>query len=61
MAPSYVTARGFAFDTTNAINALHSSTDTKKQDVYTLGGQRVNQANLSKGVYVINGKKMVVR
>ena len=61
VAPSYVTARGFAFDTTNAINALHSSTDTKKQDAYTLGGQRVNQANLSKGVYVVNGKKMVVR
>lgn len=61
VAPSYVTARGFAFDTTNAINTLHPSTDTKKQDVYTLGGQRVNQANLPKGVFVVNGKKMVVR
>lgn len=61
VAPSYVTAKGFAFDTIDGINALHSSTDSMKQDVYTLGGQRVNQANLSKGIYVINGKKMVVR
>ncbi len=28
--------------------------------VYTLGGQRVSRGNLSKGVYIVNGKKVIV-
>jgi hypothetical protein len=30
-------------------------------EVYTVGGKRVKNTNLKKGVYVVNGKKVVVK
>lgn len=35
--------------------------DNDNKEVYTLQGLRVNNANLSKGIYIINGKKVIVK
>ena len=61
VAPSYVSAKGFALDWTSGVEAIQHAATTHHRIVYTLGGQRMQQANLPKGVYVINGKKMVIR
>jgi hypothetical protein len=59
--PSSVLAKGFALDWTSGVEAIQSSATTNHQVVYTLGGQRMQLATLPKGIYIINGKKMVVR
>jgi hypothetical protein len=45
--------------TSTAINGI--SLDDPNAEVYTVGGQRVKNANLKKGVYVVNGKKVTVK
>ena len=42
----------------SGINGIHAD-DLKNGKVYNLDGQRVAQP--TKGVYVVNGKKMVVK
>lgn len=32
-----------------------------KMEIYTLDGRKVNAANLQKGIYIVNGKKVVVK
>ena len=53
------------FDTATAIQSVVSKTATEKSGIYTLTGARVAEGNstegLSKGIYIINGKKVVVR
>jgi hypothetical protein len=61
VAPTYVTAKGFAFDGTDGIGSVSRSSEIDHDVIYTLGGQRMQQATLPKGIYIINGKKMVVR
>jgi hypothetical protein len=61
VAPSSVLAKGFALDWTSGVETIQSSATTNHLVVYTLGGQRMQQATLPKGIYIINGKKMVVR
>jgi outer membrane protein OmpA-like peptidoglycan-associated protein len=53
------------FDTATAIQSVVSKTTTEKSGIYTLTGARVAEGNstegLTKGIYIINGKKVVVR
>lgn len=48
---------GFGDDTTTGIDAI--STKTMDGEVYNLNGQRVNKAH--KGLYIVNGKKVVLK
>ena len=47
-----------AYDPTTGISAF-SANDSRRQ-VYTLGGQRVS-GQLQKGLYIINGRKVVIK
>lgn len=53
------------FDTATAIQNVVSKTATEKSGIYTLTGAKVAEGNstegLTKGIYIINGKKVVVR
>ena len=53
------------YDTATAIQSVVSKTTTEKSGIYTLTGARVAEGNstegLTKGIYIINGKKVVVR
>ena len=53
------------FDTATAIQSVVSKTATEKSGIYTLTGARVAEGNstegLTKGIYIINGKKVVVK
>ena len=45
-----------------AIEAVETAAEAiGKADVYDLQGRKVNVANLNKGIYIVNGKKMVVK
>ena len=46
-------------DDSNAIDSLEASPATKR--VYNLQGVRVNPDKLDKGIYIINGKKVMVK
>ena len=61
VAPTSVSCKGFAFDWTSGVEAIPNTSSSIHQDVYTLGGQRVHGTDLPKGIYIVNGKKMVVR
>lgn len=61
VAPSYVTAKGFVLDWTNGIGSVPRSSDNNHNVIYTLGGQRIDGVHLPKGVYVVNGKKVIIR
>ena len=45
---------------TNGINSVSVNNDNA-QDVYTLSGIRMNGKDLPKGIYIIGGKKVVVK
>ena len=49
----------FTFDGTNGISEIVTSTDT--QQIYTISGVRVNSSQLTKGLYIINGKKVIIK
>lgn len=53
-------ANAFIFDTATGISAINTDTD-KNQVVYDLQGRRMMQTNLPKGVYIVNGKKTVIK
>ena len=44
---------------TTAIQTLRSAADSSTEDCYTLSGLRV--AKPTKGIYVVNGKKIIVK
>lgn len=50
---------GFIFEETTGINVVESAVNTN-QDIYTITGAKVNNAS-QKGVYIMNGKKVVVK
>lgn len=53
-------AKGFAFsDAVNSIEMPISDTTPKGEGIYNLSGQRVS--TLSKGIFIVNGKKVVVK
>ena len=49
-------------DDTDAIGSVNSETPVKDAVVYELNGRRVaNTSNLRRGIYIVNGKKVVVK
>ncbi len=53
-------ANAFIFDTATGINTVNSENGSE-QTVYDLQGRRVTGFNLPKGVYIVNGKKTVIK
>ncbi len=54
------TVQGFSFDGTTGIAEVESAV-TGNDEVYTISGMRVDGSNLSKGVYIVNGKKVIIK
>ncbi len=54
------TVQGFSFDGTTGIAEVESAV-TGIDEVYTISGLRVDGSNLSKGVYIVNGKKVIIK
>ena len=54
------TVQGFSFDGTTGIAEMESAV-TGIDEVYTISGMRVDGSNLSKGVYIVNGKKVIIK
>ena len=50
---------GFIFEETTGINTVERA-ENANQDIYTITGAKVNNA-AQKGVYIMNGKKVVVK
>lgn len=53
-------ASAFFFDGTTAISEVVSESSTDNT-TYTLSGIRVDSKNLPKGIYIVNGKKVVIK
>ena len=53
-------AINFTVDNSNAINAIGAELNGVEA-IYNLQGQKVNANNLKKGIYIINGKKVLVK
>ena len=47
-------------DDTDGINGI-SASERSERGIYTLTGVRVDSKNLPKGIYIVNGKKQVVK
>lgn len=54
------TVQGFSFDGTTGIAEVESAVNGN-DEVYTISGMRVDGSNLSKGVYIVNGKKVIIK
>ena len=52
---------GYQIDDTNAINTVAADVLSDTDEVYTLSGMRVKADNLKRGIYIVNGKKVVVK
>ena len=48
-------------DETDAIVDVNTDNDNSRREVYTISGVRVNSDRLTPGIYIINGKKTVVK
>ena len=65
MGKAYLTYSGalapefFGFDETTDINTLNVERETLNGEVYDLQGRRVAQP--TKGLYIVNGKKVVIK
>lgn len=55
--------RGFSFEsmTTGINNVVANTNNSKNAVIYDLNGRRVNSLNAAKGVYIVNGKKFIVK
>lgn len=55
--------RGFSFEsmTTGINNVVANANNSKNAVIYDLNGRRVNSLNTAKGVYIVNGKKVIVK
>lgn len=55
--------RGFSFEsmTTNINNVVANTNNSKNAVIYDLNGRRINTLNAAKGVYIVNGKKVIVK
>ena len=51
----------FYGDEATGIGAVEANAEETNGDIYTLSGVKVNKANLTKGIYIVNGKKYIVR
>ncbi|MBR5062790.1 MAG: hypothetical protein IKX24_11725 [Prevotella sp.] len=63
MVPFSVNAKGFVFDETTDIHSVDMvpSADAKATETYNLVGQRVEGTQVTKGIYIVNGRKVVIR
>ena len=52
--------QGFSFDGTTGIAEVETAVNGN-DGVYTISGMRVDGSNLSKGVYIVNGKKVIIK
>ncbi len=43
------------------INQAEANSEETTGDIYTMSGVKVNKANLTKGIYIMNGKKFIVK
>jgi hypothetical protein len=58
--PTEKAAKSYSFN--GLVTAIHNiSTVAEDAEIYTIGGVRVSGNNLPKGIYIVNGKKMVVK
>ena len=58
--PAAQAAKGYSFN--GLVTAIRNiSTMAENAEIYTVGGVRVSGNNLPKGIYIVNGKKMVVK
>ena len=55
--------RGFSFEsmTTGINNVVANTNNSKNAVIYDLNGRHVNSLNAAKGVYIVNGKKVIVK
>ena len=61
-APTNLQLYRFSHSTPTGIAGVHINKEAKGSDaVYNLNGQRVNKDNLQRGIYIINGKKVLVK
>ena len=58
---SGVNASSFIFDDLNGITAIESDNTEGAENVYTLSGMRIDGKQLPKGIYIVNGKKVVIK
>lgn len=47
--------------TTTGINNITKSLNTKTNEIYTLSGQKITGSKMHAGVYIINGKKVIIK
>lgn len=59
--PTYFTFCTLKEKTATSITSVYDSQVEKVRSVYTLDGRKVNQENLRPGLYILNGKKVVVK
>ena len=53
--------KGYVFWLPDAIEGITIEALTNADAIYTLSGIRVNANNLKKGIYIVNGKKVVIK
>jgi len=61
VAEGEASANGYAFDGTNSIETVGQNAISEADNVYTVSGVRVKADNLKRGIYIVNGKKVVVK
>lgn len=55
-------AKGWSFDgEATGIRSIEAGASVENAVIYNLSGVRMNSQNLPKGIYIVNGKKMVVK
>ena len=58
---SNINVSSFVFDDLTGIRAITDNVSQNAEGVYTLSGIRVNSNQLPKGIYIVNGKKVVIK
>ncbi len=53
-------AASFSLEDITGINSTVTE-ETNSQDIYSLSGIRMNNKNLPKGIYIVNGKKVIIK
>ena len=55
----YFDCRLSAMGTLTGVKNVETQTTAGKNEVYDLQGRKMNSKNLPKGIYIVNGKKVV--
>ena len=58
---SDINISAFSFDDLNGIKGIESDSIVENGEIYTLSGIRMNGKQLPKGIYIVNGKKVVIK